>query len=209
MTGHRFRRPARAIAILGWRGLVIRICRKSVAGELAINFGAALFRMFELFDHHDSGALAHNKSVAVTIEWPRSPLRFVVATTERSHRRKTGEANRNDRRFRTTGEKYVRVAEFNDPPRFADGVVGRSASSDNAHVRPTQTKLHRNDAAGHVADEHRDGERGNARRSLVHQNIVLILERFESADPTGDQRPEAVAINPFEIDAAVLNRLFC
>src|SRR5437660_1716363 len=50
------------------RGHVVGIRRKSVASKLAIDFRAALLRMFELFYNSNSSAFANDKTVAVTIK---------------------------------------------------------------------------------------------------------------------------------------------
>ena len=70
---------------------MICIGGKSIAGEFAVNFRAARFRMFEFLDHHDSGAFAHDKTVAVSIPRARRALRLVIARAERFHCRKAGQ----------------------------------------------------------------------------------------------------------------------
>src|SRR5262249_27356731 len=95
---------------------------------------------------------------------------------------------------------------FNLSPRFTDGVVRSRAGRNDAHVRAAQTELHRDHAAGHVADQHRNGERGRARWTLIHQNGELLFERFQSADPAADDGAEAIAIYFVQSDAAVLAR---
>src|SRR5438552_16544369 len=95
--------------------------RKSVAGKLAINFRAALLRMFELFDNRNARAFADYETVPVAIERSGRALGFVVALAERFHRGKSGETNFDDRSFGTAGDKHIAVAEFNHAPRFTDG----------------------------------------------------------------------------------------
>src|SRR5437588_6948961 len=109
-----------ASAILRRRGHVVGVRRKSITGELAINFRAALLRMFELFDNGNPGAFADDETITVAIERARRALRLVVAPAERSHRGKTGETQFDDRSFGTAGDKDIGVAEFNHAPRFAD-----------------------------------------------------------------------------------------
>src|SRR5437762_6174480 len=195
-----------ASAVFRWRGHVIGVRRKPVAGELTINFRAALLRMFELFDNRNARAFADYETVTVAIERAGRALGFVVALAERFHRGKSGETKFDDRSFGTAGDKNVGVAELNHAPRFADGVIGRRTGGDDAHVRAAQSELHRDNAAGHVADQHRNGESGDALRSFVHQNAELIFQRFQSADAAADDHAEAIAIDLFQIDAAVLDR---
>src|SRR5205807_1518017 len=109
-------------------GHVISVGRESVAGELAIDFRTAFLRVFELFDDGNSRAFTDDETVPVAIEWTRRALRFVVALTQRSHRRKAGEAQFDNRSFGTAGDENIGVAEFNHAPRFADGVIRRRAS---------------------------------------------------------------------------------
>src|SRR5437762_9556910 len=198
--------PRGASAVFRRGGHVVGIRRKSVAGELTINLRAALLRVFELFDNGNARALADDETVTVAIEWARRALRFVVALAERFHCGKSGETKFDDRSFGTAGDKNIGVAELNHAPRFADGVIGRRTGGDDAHVRAAQSEFHRDNAAGHVADEHRNGEGGDALRSFVHQHAKLVLERFQSADAAADNHAEAVPIHFLEIDAAVLDR---
>src|SRR6266404_4763676 len=196
----------RASAVFRRGGHVVGIRRKSVAGELTIYLRAAFLRVFELFDNGNARAFADDETVTVAIEWARRALRFVVPPTERFHCGKSGETKFDDRSFGTAGDKNIGVAEFNHAPRFADGVIGRRASGDDAHVRAAQSEFHRDNAAGHVADEHRNGESGDALRPFVHQHAKLVFERFQSADAAADNHAEAVPIHFLEVEPAVLNR---
>src|SRR5205814_312629 len=198
--------PRGASAVFRRGGHVVGIRRKSVAGELTINLRAALLRVFELFDNGNARALADDETVTVAIEWARRALRFVVALAERFHCGKSGETKFDDRSFGTAGDKNIGVAEFNHAPRFADGVIGRRASGDDAHVRAAESEFHRDNAAGHVADEHRNGESGDALRSFVHQHAKLVFERFQSADAAADDHADAIAIDLLQVDAAILDR---
>src|SRR5438128_1336347 len=195
-----------ASAILRRRGHVIGVRRKSVAGKLAIDFRSALLRVFELFHNGNARAFTYDETVTVAIERARRALRFVVALAERFHRRKTGQTKFDDRRFGTAGHKNIGVAEFNHAPRFADGVIGSRTSGDDAHVGAAQSEFHRDNAAGHVADEHWNGEGGDALRPFVHQRAELVFERFQSADAAADDHAEAIAIDLPQVDAAILNR---
>src|SRR5438477_1371968 len=195
-----------ASAVFRRRGHVMGVRRKPVAGELTINFRAALLRMFELFDNRNARAFADYETVTVAIERAGRALGFIVALAERFHRGKSGETKFEDRSFGIAGDKNIGVAELNHAPRFADGVIGRRTGGDDAHVRAAQSEFHRDNAAGHVADEHRNGEGGDALRSFVHQHAKLVLERFQSADAAADNHAEAVPIHFLEIDAAVLDR---
>src|ERR1700736_332940 len=193
-------------AVFRRRGHVVGVGRKSVAGELTINFRAALLRMFKFFDNGDARAFADDETVTVAIKRARRALGFVIALAERFHRGKAGETQFDDRRFGTAGDKNIGVAELNHAPRFADGIVGSRTSGDDAHVGTAQTELHRDNAAGHVADQHRNGKSGHALRPFVHQDAELVFERFQSADAAADDHAEAIAVHLLQVEAAVLDR---
>src|SRR5205823_5803866 len=148
----------------------------SVTGELAINFRTAFLRVLELFDNGNARPFAHDEAVTVAIERTGRALRLVVATAKRSHRGKSGETEFDDGSFGTASQKNIGVAKLNYPPRFTDRIVRRRTRSDDAHVRSAQTEFHRDHAAGHIADQHRNGERRRSGGSFVHQNAELVLE---------------------------------
>ena len=159
--------------------------------------------MFEFLDHDNAAAFADDEAIAILIERTRRALRFVVARAQRFHRGETGETDGNDGRFRAAGEEDFGIAEFDDPPGFADGVVRSRAGGDNAHVRPAQAPLHRDEAAGHVPDEHRNGERGDAIGTFVEERAVLVFERFQAADAAADHDAETIAIDLLEIEIRI------
>src|SRR5438270_11688295 len=198
--------PRGASAILRRRSHVIGVRRKSVASELAINFRAALLSVFKLFYNGNAGAFAYDETVTGAIERARRALRLVIALAERFHRGKTGETKFDDRRFGTAGHKNIGVAEFNHAPRFADRVIGSRTSGDDAHIRAAQSEFHRDNTAGHVADEHWNGEGGHALRPFVHQRAELVFQRFQSADAAADDHAEAIAIDLLQVETAVLDR---
>ncbi len=111
-----------AFAIRRRSGHVVGVPRKSVAREFAINLRAPRFGVFQLFHHDYPRAFAHDKAVAIPVERSRGALGFIVAGAERSHGRKTRQTKRDDRSLGASGQKNIGVAEFNHPPRFADGV---------------------------------------------------------------------------------------
>ncbi len=135
-------------------------------------------------------------------------MRVVVARAERFHRRESGHADGDDRRLGAAGEKYIRVAKLDHAPRFTNGIVRSGARGDDAKVRPLQSEFHGNQAAPHVADQHRDGEGGNARGTFGEQDGVLILQSFQAADAAAHDRAEAGAVDFLHIHAAVGHRHF-
>src|SRR5207302_5793738 len=68
-------------------------------------------------------------------------------------------------------------------PRFADRVIGSRTSGDDAHIRAAQSEFHRDNAAGHVADQHWNGEGGDALRPFVHNALNWSSSVFSPPMP--------------------------
>src|ERR1700720_240519 len=104
---------ARGAFAVRWRSShVVGVCRKSVAREFAVNLRAASFRVFQLFHDNNTGAFAHDKSIAIAVERSRSALGLVVARAERSHGRETCETNRDNRSLGASSEKNIGIADL-------------------------------------------------------------------------------------------------
>src|SRR5205814_6601237 len=125
----------------------------------------------------------------------RRTLRFVIARAERFHRREPAQTNRDNGGFRTAREEEISVTKFDDAPGLTDCVARRRAGCDDAHVRAAQIKLHRDEPACHVADEHRNGESRDTRWPFGEEGGVLVFERFQSADATAKEHPETVTVD--------------
>ena len=97
---------------LGRRGDVIRIAGKAVADHFGINPGAACEGMFQLFKDDNTGALAHDETIAVIIIGTRCGGRIVIARCGQSlASSKAGQRNPADRRLGTTGYHHIRITE--------------------------------------------------------------------------------------------------
>ena len=83
-----------------------------------------------------------------------------------------------DRSFRAAREKNIGIAKFDDPPGFTDGIIRCRAGGDDTHVGSSQVELHRDDAAGHIADQHRNREWRSPRGPFRQQDRQLILKCF-------------------------------
>ena len=66
--------------------------------------------------------------------------------------------------------------------------------------------IHREQAGGHVADEHRDHERRKPARAALVQNFDLGGGGFQSADAGADDDADFVAIQLVEFRAGILER---
>src|SRR5947207_8066070 len=156
----------------------MRVRAQAVANELAIDFRVALFCALEFFDDDHARSLADDKAVAIAVPRSRGTFRLVVPRTYSLHCTEPGEPDRNDRCLGAAGEENIGVTKFDHAPGFANSVVRSRASGNDAHVRSAQSKFHREQSARHVADEHWNGESGNALWTFGKQNGVLIFERF-------------------------------
>ena len=71
-----------------------------------------------------------------------------------------------------------------------------------------QSEFHRDEAARHIADEHRDGEGRDARRTFGQQNRVLVFERLQAADAAADDGAKTMPVDLLHVDGAILHRHF-
>ena len=134
-------------------------------------------------------------------------LRIIVARAHGAHRAKTADANGHNRRFRAAGEHDLRIAHLDRAPGFADGVVGGRARGAGGEIRPAQVVIHREQAGGHVADEHRDHERREPARPAFEQDLVLFDGRLQAADAGAEDDADFVAVFLVEIQAGIQQRL--
>ncbi len=131
-----------------------------------------------------------------------SSLRLLSA----SHGIESRDAQGIDAGLAAACQEGVGVAELDDAPRLADGVVRRGARADVADVRPLEAVFHADQTAGHVGNHHRDHEGRDPTRALVHEDRVLDFQRGQSADAAAEHAAEAGAVHGFEVDARVGER---
>ena len=190
------------------RGEVVGVGADTVSGELAVNRGTALLRVLEFFDHDDTGAFAHDESVAVPVERARGLFRIVVAEAEGLHVGEAREAAGADGGFRSAADHAVGIAKFDHPPGFTDVVVRGRAGGDDGHVRAHEAVLSGDHAAGDVGDHHRDEEGRDAAGALFQKDLILGFQRAEAADPTADHDADAMRIDAVRVHTAVLDGHF-
>ena len=79
----------------------------------------------------------------------------------------------------------VRIVHLDGAPGFANGVVGRGAGGAGGEIRPAQTFVHREQARGHVTDEHRDHEGRDAGPALVDKTLCwsTVVSRPPMPEP--------------------------
>ncbi|ENN85805.1 hypothetical protein RHSP_18548 [Rhizobium freirei PRF 81] len=177
----------RAFAILGRSGDMVRVAREAVADHFGVDLGAARLGVFQLLQNDDTGALAHDEAVTVTVIGTRSFLRRVVKVRrQRLAGGKARERDTADRCFGATGDHHIGVAEHDQAGSIANGVGTGRACGDDRMVRAAQLVADRDLAGNQVDETARDKERRDAARTLVAQRIAGFDDAFEAADARAD-----------------------
>src|SRR5208337_4108298 len=164
--------------------------------------------MLVLLKDKNSSALAHHESITVAIERSRRLLGLIITGTHRPHRAKPGYSKAANYGFRPTREKDVRVPVTDHAPGFSDRVCSGCAGGDDREIGPLEAILHRDQAARHVYDHHRDHEWRDARSTLVHENRMLILEALKAADTAPHKHSKSGAIDLLQIQASIFDGEF-
>src|SRR2546423_3215214 len=115
--------------------------------------------MLHLLEDQYSGAFAHNKAVASSVERTGRSLGRIVALGQSLHVGKAADRHRCHRRLGATADHDVGVAVLNGSERITYRMSTRSASRDCGVVWAFGVELHRDNAGGDVSDEHGDEER--------------------------------------------------
>ena len=127
------------------RGDVVGVAGQAVADELGVNPGAAIARMLQLLEHHDSGALPHHESVAVAVPRPRRPRRRIVEVGgQRARGREPGDAEAADRRLRPARHHHLGVLPHDQPGGVTDRMRASRAGGNRGMVGPLEAVLDRN-----------------------------------------------------------------
>ena len=73
-------------------------------------FAPRVSRKFQFFENENSGAFAHDKTVAVLVKRTRCARRFIVSSRESAHRRKPANSHGRNRRFGAAADHDVGIA---------------------------------------------------------------------------------------------------
>ena len=76
-----------------------------------------------------------------------------------------------------------------------------------AKFGPAQVEIHRDQARGHVRDEHRDHERREPARAALEQDRVLLGDGLQAADAGADEDADFVAVDLVQVQPGILERL--
>ena len=196
-----------ALAVRAGGGDVVGVGGVAVAGDFAVDAGAPFFGVLQFFEHEHARALAHDEAVAFPVKRARGAGGVVVAGAERLHGAEAADADGDDGGLGAAGEHDLRVAHLDGAPGFAQGVVGGGAGRAGGEVGPPQLVVHREDARGHVDDEHGDHEGREPARAALAQNLALFRDGLQSADPGADEHAHFIAVDPLEVQARVAQGL--
>jgi hypothetical protein len=161
--------------------------------------------VLERLEDHDARPLAHHEAVAVLVERPAGLLRLVVARRERTHRGKSTDAHRRNRRFRSAGNHHFRIAAADDFVRFADGMSRRRACRARRKVRAARVESNRDLARRQVDDGRGNEERGDAPRAALQQLLVLGFNRLEPANAGRNEDADVIGNLGRDLQAGVVH----
>ena len=177
----------RAVAILGRRRDVISVAGETVADHLGVDLRTTALGVLERLEHHDAGALAHHKAVAILVVGARGALRRVVeAGRQRAAGNEARHADARDRRFRAARHHHVGVAERDQPRGVADGMRPGRAGGHHRMVRPLQPMRDRHIAGGEIDQPAGNEERRHPARPALLQHDGGFRDSGEAADAGAD-----------------------
>ena len=147
--------------------------------------------MLVFFKHHDAGAFAEHKAIAIPVPGTGRRLRVVVAGRQRTHGGKTANAERRYRRFGAAGDRHVCVAVFNHSAGLTDAVQARGAGGDHRKVRPLEAKAHGYMPSHHIDDGRWNEKRRDAARPPGHELCVGVFDQRQAANARADDAGNA------------------
>ena len=184
-----------AVPVFRRRGHVERVRRHAVAGELAVDARAALFRVLVFLEHHRTGTFAQHETVAVLVPGPACASRVVVARRHGARRTEAAHREFRDGGLRAARDHDFGVAVADRLCRLADAMRGGRAGGDDGEVRALGTQHDRQVAGDHVDDGTGNEERRDAPRAILQQLVMHFLDQRQAAHARA------------EIDAEALGRL--
>ncbi len=118
----------------------------AVAGDFAVDAGAAGFGVLEFLEDEDACAFTHDEAITFGVEGTRGVFGVIVAGAHGFHGAEAADAEGDDSGFGSAGEHDTGVAEFDGAPGFADGVVGGGAGGAGGEVGAAELMEHREHA---------------------------------------------------------------
>ena len=194
-TGRRDRRVHHAegaIAVLRWRGHVIRVTGHAIADHLGVNRRAAALGELEFLEHHHAGAFAQHEAVAVLLERTARARRIVVARRQGAQRGKTANPHRTHRRFSAARDHGVGRAALDNLERVTDRVRRRRACGAGRQVGALRAEANRHLPRRQINDGGRDEERRDLARPTCEVGLVLPFDGGKPADARSNEHADAI-----------------
>src|SRR5205823_5537138 len=194
-------------SVLLWRGHVVGVTAHSVTGELGVNLRAAPPRVLEFLEHHHSGPLSQNESVAIPGPGTARRRRIVVAGRQRARRGEAAHREQRDGRLGAAGDHHVAVAVLDETSGFPDAVRGGRASRHHRQIRTLQSVHDRQISGDHVDDRAGYEERRNLARAAFQHVVMGPFDHRQAADARADVDADARGVRLGDLDAGVFQRL--
>src|SRR5579875_1671718 len=116
------------------------IAPRSVAGHFSIDMGAAATGQASRFEHKNGAAIAHDKTITLTVERSRGRLRLIVAARQSAQIAKASQGHRRYSHVASTGQAHVYPAQLQPMPCLRQGDVAAGAGGRHTYGRPAQVQ---------------------------------------------------------------------
>src|SRR2546429_157195 len=124
--------------------------------------------MLQLFNEEDTGAFAHDETIAVAVEGAgRTRWRFVEARRKGPGSGEAAEAHQIDAGFRAAANRNVSFSGSDEACGIADRLHACGAGGDRCTDRPLEAVVDRDMAGGQICEEGRHGEGREASHSAL------------------------------------------
>mmetsp|Transcript_70655 Transcript_70655/g.220527 ORF Transcript_70655/g.220527 Transcript_70655/m.220527 type:complete len:303 (+) Transcript_70655:283-1191(+) len=149
---------------------VVRVAGVGPAEVLRVDGCAPPLRVLQALQAEDARALAHDEAVAGLVPGPGRPLRLVVPRGEGLASVEAGNARQGDGCLGAARQDDVALPALDVAGSRGDAVVPRGAGCDHSVVRPLETHVDSQQAAGHVDQGvgHKEGGEALALEELLH-----------------------------------------
>src|SRR5579864_7396436 len=163
--------------------------------------------MLELFENHNARTLAYHKAVAVPVPRAAGFFRFIIASRQRTHRRKPAHTHRRDRRLRAARDHYVCIVVLDDSERIADGMGAGRARRCRSLIRSLRAATHRNLARREIDNGRRNEERRDLPRPAFDERRMFALDDVESANSRADVHAHPLVVLRRDLEPRHFERL--
>ena len=177
---------------------MIGVTSGCITSQLGVNPGSSSLGVLESLEDEDTCPLAHNETVATSVERTRSLTWIVVvACAHGLHGTKSGEPDAGYARLAASGEHDVGQARAHHAESLANGMGAGCAGADDGEVGTLGTKLDSDDTPGDIRDEGRYHERRYSPRPFLEEYSKLTLDRFQPAYAGANQYARSLGFQVF------------